>query len=365
MNAYRTHNCDELREADISKEVVLSGWVHNRRDHGGVLFLDLRDHYGITQLVINENVPFYEEITHLQKENVIRVNGVVRHRDPELKNPEINTGDVEVAVSAYEILGPATPLPFSVFPEDPTSEELRLKYRFLDLRRETLHENIVLRSKIVKFAREKMHEMGFQEMQTPILTASSPEGARDFLVPSRLHPGKFYALPQAPQQFKQLLMVAGFDRYFQIAPCFRDEDARANRSPGEFYQIDMEMSFVEQDDIFEVIEKLMFDLFEAFSDDLKPVDKPPFRRIPYREAMSKYGSDKPDLRIPIALRDVATIFEASKFDMFKKQVQKGALIKAIPVKGVASRGKPFCESMLTFATSKQVGAKGSSFSRRR
>jgi aspartyl-tRNA synthetase len=358
MASYRTHKCNELRETDVTKEVVLSGWVHNRRDHGGVLFLDLRDHFGITQLVINENVPFYEEITHLQKENVIKVKGQVKHRDPELRNPEIETGDVEVVVEEYEVLGPAAPLPFSVFPEDPTSEELRLKYRFLDLRRETLHESIVLRSKIVKFTREKMHEMGFLEMQTPILTASSPEGARDFLVPSRLHPGQFYALPQAPQQFKQLLMVAGFDRYFQIAPCFRDEDARANRSPGEFYQIDLEMAFAEQDDIFEVVENLMFSLFEAFSDELKPVDEPPFIRIPYAEAMSKYGSDKPDLRIPIELNDVADIFEASNFDMFKKQVKKGAEVKAIPVKGVASRGKPFCESMLAFATSKPVGAKG-------
>ncbi|MCP4602642.1 MAG: aspartate--tRNA ligase [Proteobacteria bacterium] len=358
MNPYRTHNCDQIRSSDVGKEVILSGWVHNRRDHGGVLFLDLRDHYGTTQLVIYTNAEFHDQISRLQKENVIRVEGVVKNRDEDTLNPEINTGEVEVEIEKYEIIGPADPLPFSVFPEDPTSEELRLKYRFLDLRRAGLHNAILLRSKIIAAVRDKMTGMGFNEFQTPLLTSSSPEGARDFLVPSRLHPGKFYALPQAPQQFKQLLMIAGFDRYFQIAPCFRDEDARANRSPGEFYQVDIEMSFVTQDEIFIVIEKLLGELFCEFSDSLKRVDKPPFVRIPFCEAMNKYGSDKPDLRIPIEIQDVTSIFAGTQFEIFRSQIAAGAVVRAIPVKGVASRGKPFCESMLGFAMSKQVGAKG-------
>ncbi len=358
MTKYRTHTCDELRKTHVDQKVVLSGWVHNRRDHGGVLFIDLRDNYGITQLVVNQDAPFYDAIAHLQKENVIRVEGRVRDRDPELLNPDIATGEIEVGIDAYEVIGPAEPLPFAVFPEDPIAEELRLKYRFLDLRRSTLHRTLLIRSQIISAVREKMIRMGFNEIQTPILTASSPEGARDFLVPSRLHPGQFYALPQAPQQFKQLLMVAGFDKYFQIAPCFRDEDARANRSPGEFYQIDVEMSFVEQDDVFEVIETLMHELFTEFSDPMTNVDDAPFRRIPYLEAMDKYGSDKPDLRVPIEFRDVSDIFAKSTFEIFKRQVKKGAVVKAIPVKGVASRGKPFCESMLEYATSKPVGSKG-------
>lgn len=358
MSIYRTHRLDALRVTDIEQNVVLSGWIHNRRDHGGVFFIDLRDNYGITQLVVHEDAPFLEQIGHVQKETVIRVEGVVKKRDEALVNPELKTGEIEVWVTAYEVLGPAEPLPFSVFPEDPTAEELRLKYRFLDLRRKELHETILLRSAIIKSVRERMQNMGFTEFQTPILTSSSPEGARDFLVPSRLHPGKFYALPQAPQQFKQLLMVAGFDRYFQIAPCFRDEDARANRSPGEFYQIDIEMAFVDQDEIFAMLESLLSGLFRDFSDPLCRVDRAPFLRIPYLEAMEKYGSDKPDLRIPIEFKDVSAIFQASKFEMFKKQVDKGAQVKAIPVRGVAARGKPFCESMLEFATSKPVGAKG-------
>ncbi len=358
MTTYRTHRLDALRVGDIEKQVVLSGWIHNRRDHGGVFFIDLRDNYGITQLVVHEDAPFYEEICHVQKETVIRVEGTVKKREEALVNPELLTGEVEVWISAYEVLGPAEMLPFSVFPEDPTAEDLRLKYRFLDLRRKELHETILLRSTIIKSVRDRMHAMGFTEFQTPILTSSSPEGARDFLVPSRLHPGKFYALPQAPQQFKQLLMVSGFDRYFQIAPCFRDEDARANRSPGEFYQIDIEMAFATQEEIFAMVESLLSGVFTDFSDPLCRVDEAPFIHIPYLEAMDKYGSDKPDLRIPIELKNVSEIFLESKFDIFKKQVKKGAVVKAIPVRGTAARGKPFCESLLEFATSKPVGAKG-------
>ncbi len=358
MTTYRTHLLNALRTSDVEKQVVLSGWIHNRRDHGGVFFIDLRDNFGITQLVVHQDAPFYEDICHLQKETVIKAEGTVKLRDPELINSEIETGEVEVWINNYEVLGPAEPLPFAVFPEDQVAEELRLKYRFLDLRRKELHETILLRSKIIKSVRDRMHNMGFVEFQTPILTSSSPEGARDFLVPSRLHPGKFYALPQAPQQFKQLLMVSGFDRYFQIAPCFRDEDARANRSPGEFYQVDIEMSFVTQDEIFAMVELLLSGLFKEFSDPLCIVDEAPFLRIPYAEAMDKYGSDKPDLRIPIELVDVSCVFKNSKFDIFKKQVDKGAVVKAIPVKGVASGGKPFCESLLEYATSKSVGAKG-------
>ncbi len=356
MNSYRTHTCGELRKSDIGKEVVLSGWLHNRRDHGGVFFIDLRDHFGVTQLVVQPDAAFFEEITHLQKENVIRIKGVVEERDADTVNDKIDTGEVEVLVTSYDILGPAEPLPFAVFPEDDVAEELRLKYRFLDLRRSELHRAITLRSDIIARIRWKMTEMGFTEYQTPILTSSSPEGARDFLVPSRLHPGAFYALPQAPQQFKQLLMVAGFDRYFQIAPCFRDEDARANRSPGEFYQVDVEMSFVEQDEIFKVIEDLFVDVFTAFSD--KKIDTAPFVRIPYAEAMLKYGNDKPDLRNPIVIREMTDLFDGSGFSIFANQIKKGAIVRALPVKGVADNPKKFFNGMIDWATSDEVGAGG-------
>lgn len=356
MNTYRTHTCGEIRTSDIGKEVVLSGWLHNRRDHGGVFFIDLRDHYGITQLVVQPDADFFDAITHLQKENVICIKGLVEKRDDETVNPKLDTGEVEVLVKSYEVIGPAEPLPFSVFPEDDIAEELRLKYRFLDLRRSGLHNSIVLRSDIIARVREKMTQMGFKEYQTPILTSSSPEGARDFLVPSRLHPGKFYALPQAPQQFKQLLMVAGFDRYFQIAPCFRDEDARANRSPGEFYQIDMEMSFVTQDDVFHVIEELFMDLFSTFSK--KEMDQAPFIRIPYKEAMLKYGNDKPDLRNPIVIRDLTNVFDGSEFSIFANQIKKGAIVRALPVKNIAGEPKKFFNGMIDWATSDEVGAGG-------
>ncbi|MBN2717358.1 MAG: aspartate--tRNA ligase [Deltaproteobacteria bacterium] len=356
MNSYRTHTCGALRKADIGKEVVLSGWLHNRRDHGGVFFIDLRDHYGITQLVAQPEAPFFEEITHLQKENVIRIKGVVEVRDADTINEKLDTGEVEVLIKEYDVLGPAEPLPFAVFPEDDVAEELRLKYRFLDLRRSELHRSIKLRSDIIARVRQKMTAMGFTEYQTPILTASSPEGARDFLVPSRVHPGSFYALPQAPQQFKQLLMVAGFDRYFQIAPCFRDEDARANRSPGEFYQIDMEMSFVEQDEIFKVIEDLFVDVFSTFSD--KKMDAAPFVRIPYNEAMLKYGNDKPDLRNPIVIRDMTDLFDGSGFSIFANQIKKGAIVRALPVKAVADNPKKFFNGMIDWAMSDEVGAGG-------
>jgi aspartyl-tRNA synthetase len=356
MNIYKTHTCGELTENDIGKNVVLSGWLHNRRDHGKVFFIDLRDHYGITQLVVQPSESFFEEITHLQKENVIRVEGLVEKRDEDTVNPKLKTGTIEVLVKSFEIIGRAEPLPFAVFPEDDVAEELRLKYRFLDLRRKKLHDNIVLRSDVIARARAKMTELGFKEYQTPILTASSPEGARDFLVPSRQHPGKFYALPQAPQQFKQLLMVAGFDRYFQIAPCFRDEDARANRSPGEFYQIDIEMSFVTQEDIFKVIEELFTDLFSEFSD--KKVDSAPFVRIPYKEAMLKYGTDKPDLRNPIEIQDLTSVFDGSKFSIFANQIKRGAIVRALPVKNIAGQPKKFFNGLIDWATSEEVGAGG-------
>ncbi|MBN2804374.1 MAG: aspartate--tRNA ligase [Deltaproteobacteria bacterium] len=356
MNEYRTHKCSDLRISDIGQSVVLSGWLHNRRDHGGVFFIDLRDHYGITQLVVQPDAPFFEEITHLQKENVIRVKGVVEKRDPDTVNNKIDTGEVEVLIESFDILGPAEPLPFAVFPEDDVAEELRLKYRFVDLRRSQLHNDIVLRSKIISRVRQKMESLDFIEYQTPVLTASSPEGARDFLVPSRLHPGHFYALPQAPQQFKQLLMVAGFDKYFQIAPCFRDEDARANRSPGEFYQIDMEMSFVTQDEIFAIIEDLFVDLFTTFSN--KKIDSAPFVRIPYKEAMLKYGSDKPDLRNPVVARDLTDIFDGSGFSIFANQIASGAVVRALPVKGVADNPKKFFNGMVQWAMGDEIGAGG-------
>ncbi len=354
MNAYRTHRCDELTQDHVGQEVTLSGWINNHRDHGGVLFIDLRDNYGITQLVSYPESGFKYEVAHLQKENCIKVIGTVRKRDEETVNTRISSGEVEVEIKSWEILGKCDPLPFQVFPEDKEPEELRLTYRYLDLRRESMHKHILLRSKVISSVRRRMEAMGFTEYQTPILTASSPEGARDYLVPSRLHPGKFYALPQAPQQYKQLLMVAGFDRYFQIAPCFRDEDARANRSPGEFYQIDVEMSFVEQDDVFKVIEELMTGIFSEFSG--WKMSEAPFQRIPFAEAMLKYGSDKPDLRNPIVIQDVTEAFRNSDFKAFAGAIKSGAVVRALPVKGIAGQSRSFFDKMIEFAQS--VGSKG-------
>jgi aspartyl-tRNA synthetase len=354
MHRYRSHTCNELRAGQIGQTVRLSGWVHNRRDHGGVLFIDLRDHYGLTQVVIYPDKDFQRTIAHLPKETVVRFDGTVQKRSDDTINTKLPTGEIEVIAQEYEMLGPSELTPFAVFPEDPVPEDLRLTYRYLDLRRSAPHRNIVLRSQVISHVRSFMLAQGFNEFQTPILTSSSPEGARDFLVPSRLHPGKFYALPQAPQQFKQLLMVAGFDRYFQIAPCFRDEDARADRSPGEFYQLDVEMSFATQEDIFEVIEKLFDSLFSKFS--TKTIDKPPFRRIPYREAMVKYGCDKPDLRIPIEIGDVSSLFVNSGFKIFDATVAGGGVVRALGVKNGAAQPRSFFDRMLEFAQS--LGSQG-------
>ena len=306
MHRYRSHTCGALRDSDIGQEVRLSGWCHRIRDHGGLLFIDLRDHYGITQVVADPDSPSFKLAETLRSEWVVRIDGKVRRRPEGTENPDLPTGQVEVYIREIEVLGPAAELPMPVFGDQEYPEEIRLKYRFLDLRREHLHQNIIKRGQIIDSLRRRMKEQGFFEFQTPILTASSPEGARDYLVPSRIHPGKFYALPQAPQQFKQLIMVAGFDRYFQIAPCFRDEDARADRSPGEFYQLDIEMSFVTQDDVFNAVEPVLRGVFEEFSGG-KPVT-PKFPRIPYAEAMRAYGTDKPDLRNPIKMQDVSDDF---------------------------------------------------------
>jgi aspartyl-tRNA synthetase len=354
MHQYRTHTCCELRKTDVGREVALCGWIHSRRDHGGVLFIDLRDNFGLTQVVVYPAVAFLDEVSRLPKETVVRFHGKVAFRSEENINPKLPTGEVEVAAESYEVLGSCDPLPLNVFPEDDAPEDLRLRYRFIDLRRSKLHRNIVLRSDVIASMRRRMWDMGFKEFQTPILTSSSPEGARDYLVPSRIHPGKFYALPQAPQQFKQLLMISGFDRYFQIAPCFRDEDARADRSPGEFYQLDMEMSFVNQEDIFKVVETLICGIFTEFSE--KKIDAPPFVRIPYRESMIKYGTDKPDLRIPIEMRDCTAIFAQAGFKVFRGAIESGAVVRAIPVKGIASKPRNFFDKLVDHATS--IGAKG-------
>jgi len=347
MHAYRSHTCVDLRASHAGETVRLSGWVHRVRDHGGILFIDLRDHYGVTQVLADPDSPAFAEVEKVRAEWVIRIDGVVKTRDPELVNPKLPTGEVEVFIRDMEVLGAAEELPLPVFGELDYPEETRLKYRFLDLRREKLHNNIMLRAGLIASLRRRMVEQGFTEFQTPILTASSPEGARDFLVPSRLHPGKFYALPQAPQQFKQLIMVAGFDRYFQIAPCFRDEDPRADRSPGEFYQLDMEMSFVEQEDVFQAIEPVMRGVFEEFGDG-KPVTQS-FPRIPYAEAMLKYGSDKPDLRNPIEMQIVSEHFAGSGFKIFAGMLEKNpkAEIRAIPAPTGGSRA--FCDRMNAFA----------------
>ncbi|MGI5868529.1 MAG: aspartate--tRNA ligase [Kiritimatiellia bacterium] len=357
MHVYRTHTCNELRAEHEGQEVRLSGWVFHKRDHGGILFIDLRDHYGRTQVVVHPSRQFFERCADLRLESVVTVTGKVVRREPAMVNPDIETGQIELVAEAvaFESESEVTPIYLGGDGGDVGPEELRLKYRYLDLRRESLHRNIMLRSQVVSFLRAKMTSLGFNEFQTPILTSSSPEGARDYLVPSRVHPGQFYALPQAPQIFKQLLMIAGFDRYFQIAPCFRDEDGRADRSPGEFYQLDIEMSFVTQDDIFAIVEEVLQETFRKFS--AKRVDEGPFVRIPYREAMLKYGSDKPDLRIPIEMCDVTDIFAASGFGAFANAVNKGgAIVRAIPVKGIKTRPRSFFDKMESHA--KDLGAKG-------
>jgi aspartyl-tRNA synthetase len=357
MSKYRTHTCADLRKGDVGETVRLSGWIHSVRDHGGVIFIDLRDHYGLTQVVIDPECDFYQELERWRVETVVCFEGKVVARTPETVNPKLRTGEIEVAAIAMEILGTADQIPFQIAKEEQTPEATRLKYRFLDLRREKLHKNIILRSNVISAMREHLWKKGFQEFQTPILTASSPEGARDYLVPSRLHPGKFYALPQAPQQFKQLLMVAGFDKYFQIAPCFRDEDARADRSPGEFYQLDMEMSFVTQDDVFTVIEDLLDDIFEKFSK--KKVDRAPFVRIPYAEAMRRFGSDKPDLRNPLEMIEVTEVFRDCEFKAFAGVVAKGGVVRAIKAPKVADKSRKFFDDMIKYAQS--VGAKGMAY----
>jgi len=356
MHRYRTHTCGQLRLEEAGETVRLSGWCHRIRDHGGVLFIDLRDHYGITQCVVDPDSPAFPEAEKLRSEFVIRVDGRVRKRPAGTENPDMATGEVEVYVQEIEVLGPAGDLPMPVFGDQPYPEDTRLKYRFLDLRREKLHENIMLRGRVIDSLRARMKAQGFFEFQTPILTASSPEGARDFLVPSRLHPGKFYALPQAPQQFKQLTMVAGFDRYFQIAPCFRDEDARADRSPGEFYQLDIEMSFVTQEDVFDAVEPVLRDVFEEFGQG-KPVARV-FPRIPYAEAMRKYGTDKPDLRNPIKIADVTEVFSRGDvtFNAFKEVIKAGGVVRAIPAPGAAKSPRSFFDKLNDWA--KGEGAPG-------
>ncbi|GHF94527.1 aspartate--tRNA ligase [Streptomyces filamentosus] len=349
MHRYRSHTCGELRASDVGTDVRLSGWLHNRRDLGGILFIDLRDHYGITQLVARPGTPAYEALDKLTKESVVRVDGKVVSRGAENVNAELPTGEVEVEVAEVEILGAAKQIPFTINADDGVNEERRLEYRFLDLRRERMHRNIMLRSAVIAAIRSKMVALGFNEMATPILTATSPEGARDFVVPSRLNPGKFYALPQAPQQFKQLFMISGFDRYFQIAPCFRDEDARADRSPGEFYQLDVEMSFVEQEDVFQPIEKLMTELFQEFGGGREVTS--PFPRIPFRESMLKYGNDKPDLRTDLELVDLTDVFADSGFKAFA-----GKHVRALAVPDTADQPRKFFDSLGDYAVS--LGAKG-------
>ena len=347
MHQYRTHNCNGLRAEDINQEVRLSGWVHRKRDHGGLLFIDLRDHFGLTQLVFDPDSSAFQEAEKVRNESVITINGKVVQRSDDTINKVLPTGKIEVYVDTLEVIGSSDDIPLPVFGEPDYPEEIRLKYRFLDLRRETLHKNIILRSEIINFIRSKMIENDFLEIQTPIMTASSPEGARDYLVPSRVHQGKFYALPQAPQQFKQLLMTSGFDKYFQIAPCFRDEDARADRSPGEFYQLDIEMSFVNQEDIFESVEPLLRDVFEKFSENMSVNKK--FPRISYAESIQKYGTDKPDLRVEIELDDITEVFVDSGFKIFANQISKNEKIKvwAIPSKTGGSRA--FCDKMNKWA----------------
>jgi len=349
MHRYRTHTCGALSETDIGASVRLSGWCNRIRDHGGVLFIDLRDHYGTTQVVIDPDSPAFAQAERLRSEWVVRIDGPVRRRPAGTENPEMATGQIELYGGEIEVLGPAAELPMPVAGDQDYPEETRLKYRFLDLRRERLHSNIVMRSRVIDSLRDRMKRQGFTEFQTPILTASSPEGARDYLVPSRVHPGKFYALPQAPQQFKQLIMVAGFDRYFQIAPCFRDEDARADRSPGEFYQLDIEMSFVTQDDVFDTVEPVLRGVFEEFGGG-KPVT-PKFPRIPYRDSLLLYGNDKPDLRNPLLITDVTEEFahESVTFKAFQNVIKAGGVVRAIPASGAAAQPRSFFDKLNDWA----------------
>ena len=352
MSSYRTHTCGELRASDIGKEVKLAGWIHRKRNLGSLCFVDLRDHYGITQCVFDSDSDLFAKIEAVRVESVIGITGEVVKRESINKN--IPTGDIEIKVKTLEIYSEADVLPVQVASDGGEPEELRLKYRFLDLRKDRIHKNILLRSKVIQRSRELMREQGFTEYQTPILTASSPEGARDFLVPSRLNPGKFYALPQAPQQFKQLLMVAGFDKYFQIAPCFRDEDPRADRSPGEFYQMDMEMSFATQDDVFKVIEHTLGTIFNEFANG-KTVDKAPFIHIPFREAMAKYGSDKPDLRNPLILQNASALFGDSGFSVYDSMVKEGNVVKGMLVKGIAAKPRSFFDKLDGYAKEEGMG----------
>ena len=356
MNKFRTHKCNELRKENVGNEVILSGWINKKRDHGNLLFIDLRDNYGITQCIIDKENSNFKKLEKVQLETVIKINGKVVQRSKESINKDIDTGEIEVVIKNFQILGECKELPLPVFTDREYAEEIRLKYRFLDLRRKKIHENITLRSKVISFIRNEMNKLGFLEFQTPILTSSSPEGARDFLVPSRLNPGKFYALPQAPQQFKQLIMVSGFDKYFQIAPCFRDEDARADRSPGEFYQLDLEMSFVEQEDVFNVVEKLFVNTFKKFSN--KKLLFSQFPRISFKESMLKYGTDKPDLRNPLIINDITEIFsrEDVSFEIFKKLVKSGSKVRCIVTKNTKDKPRSFFDNIDKWA--KGQGASG-------
>jgi aspartyl-tRNA synthetase len=357
LNIYRSHSCAALRAADIGATARLSGWVHAKRDHGGLLFIDLRDHFGITQCVFAQGAAAFAAAESLRVESVITVTGQVVERAPGTSNPKLPTGEIELRVDTLVLQSPADVLPIQVAGTENYPDELRLKYRFLDLRRETVHKNIMLRAGVIAAFRQRMIEAGFTEFQTPILTASSPEGARDFLVPARNHPGKFYALPQAPQQFKQLLMVAGFDKYFQIAPCFRDEASRADRSPGEFYQLDFEMSFVTQEDVFNTIEPVIAGVFEQFANG-RTVTKPPFIRIPYDQSMLDYGSDKPDLRNPLIIKDVTEAFRGSSFGLFAKIVEAGGIVRAIPAPGAGANPRSFFDKLNEWARSEGAGGLG-------
>ena len=356
MNKYRTHTCSELTIDSSGKDVVLSGWINKKRDHGNLLFIDLRDNYGMTQCIIDKSNENFKSLEKIQLESVIKINGKVVERTKETINTDLQTGEIEVNINSFVVLGTCKELQMQVFSDQEYAEEIRLKYRFLDLRRKKIHDNIILRSKVISFIRSEMSKLGFLEFQTPILTSSSPEGARDFLVPSRLNPGKFYALPQAPQQFKQLIMVSGFDKYFQIAPCFRDEDARADRSPGEFYQLDLEMSFVEQEDVFQVVEKLIVNVFKSFSS--KKLMDEKFPRIPYEESMLKYGSDKPDLRNPLIISDLSNIFTRDDvtFEIFKKLVKSGSKVRCIVTKNTKDKPRSFFDNIDKWA--KEQGASG-------
>ncbi len=356
MNKYRTHSCNELRKKDLNKDILISGWINKKRDHGNLLFIDLRDNYGITQCIINKENQNFLELEKTQLETVVKIHGKVLGRSIDTVNNDIETGEIEVSINKFEVLGTCKELPMPVFSDQEYSEEIRLKYRFLDLRRKKIHENMILRSKVISYIRNEMIKLGFLEFQTPILTSSSPEGARDFLVPSRLNPGKFYALPQAPQQFKQLIMVSGFDKYFQIAPCFRDEDARADRSPGEFYQLDLEMSFVEQEDVFNVVEKLLINTFKNFSN--KELMSEQFPKISYADSMLKYGSDKPDLRNPLIISDITEVFhrEDVSFEIFKKLVKSGSKVRCITTKNTKDKPRSFFDNIDKWA--KEQGASG-------